>query len=102
MSRLLPLLRGCALLLLWPMMGCMSSPGHWHWPWEPTTTAKAEEYQVPPMEDARYSDPQNLPKSVMKPALPPKDESTAKRGMPSMGGGMGGMGGAGGMGPGAY
>lgn len=85
------------------MLGCMSSPGHWHWPWESTVTAKADEYTIPPMDDSRYSDPPSLPKSALKTNLPTKDESMAKRQMPGMGGGMPGMA-PGGMagGPGAF
>lgn len=93
MCRLKPLLRGCVGFGLIAMMGCASSSGQsWHWPWQSNVTAKAEEYHVPPMDDTRYSDPQSLPKSVMKPTIQPRDQATARRGMPGMGPMGGGMG----------
>jgi hypothetical protein len=92
---------GSVALLL--AAGCQTADGHrWTMPWE-KPVAK-EEIVVPPMADARYTEPQSLPKSAMrsglatKPASEPGKPPTAgpmTSSMPGMPGAMGrpGMGG---------
>lgn len=65
--------------------GCNTAASdQWRWPWV-KSSAVAEQYTVPPMEDARYSDPPSLPKSVMKPGLKPQEVADPKR-PPGLGG----------------
>jgi hypothetical protein len=65
--------------------GCQTADGHrWVLPWE-KPVAK-EEIAVPPLADARYSEPQTLPKSAMKTGLPTKPAEAPR---PVPGGGMG-------------
>jgi hypothetical protein len=65
--------------------GCTTSAGdQWRWPWV-KPSALDEQYTVPPLADARYSDYPTLPKSVIKPGLKPQEVADPKR-QPGMGG----------------
>jgi hypothetical protein len=74
-------------------VGCNTAASdQWRWPWVKPSPL-AEQYNVPPVDDERYSDPQQLPKSVMKPGLKPQDIDP-KRPPAGMGGPPGMMPGA--------
>lgn len=76
--------------MLLSSIGCKTIEGYpVRWPWQKPSML-AEKYNVPPMADARYSDPQSYPKSTMTPVLKREDPEEARRnavrrGMPGAG-----------------
>lgn len=77
------------LVMLFAGAGCNGPDGHrWTMPWQ-KPMAK-EDYQVPPIADARYSEPATLPKSALRPGVKPKPDNEQQARF--QGGGMGGGG----------
>jgi hypothetical protein len=82
--------RASALLVLLSA-GCeTTNPFLWNWQ---THNAKPDEYTVPPVTDARYSEPQRFPKYLTTPSLKKPDSDSTKPpagfgGPPSAGGSM--------------
>ncbi|HMP60342.1 MAG TPA: hypothetical protein PKD86_13425 [Gemmatales bacterium] len=76
-------------------LGCQTIEGYpVRWPWKKPSML-VEKYNVPPMADARYTDPQTYPKSTITPVLKREDpeeqrRNAARRGMPG-GGAAAGM-----------
>jgi hypothetical protein len=71
-------------------LGCKTIEGYpVRWPWQKPSML-IEKYNVPPMSDARYSEPPTYPKSTMTPVLKREDPEDARRnavrrGMPGAG-----------------
>jgi hypothetical protein len=93
------LIRWAWLLALAGVSSAGCSASEWQqiqWPWQRQSVLK-ERYDVPPMDDARYSDPATFPKSTMTPTLRSPDDVNGRR--PTMVGPGGAGGGRRGVGP---
>src|SRR5262245_56497039 len=86
--------RGWAVGMLGAMLlgrcGCNTMEGFpVHWPWTKQSML-AEKYEVPPPEDARYSNPPTYPKETMTPQLKVKETPGLDRATPGTGFNVGG------------
>ena len=73
------LCRSLYLLVVLGLAGCSTIEGYpVRWPWSKTSML-AEKYDLPPVDDARYSNPPTYPKETMTPVLQVKDSPNSPK-----------------------